>query len=351
MDRDYDGTLSELFESTDDSLSDIRRFPKGMHYDTKLALCLTGGKLPLLLDDCLLSKRIQSEHADSVLEKFKNKLKNSRAPGQGAEELFCNFRFLTILDSVVPLTKTSAIDQIKSFKKKLKKFFGAYRSLWVVGAIEVEIVNMSGMRLLQTIENAEGMRKLKTCEQLFNLWVKPEDRNNDSYALIHFHGLMFHRSENELHAINCDLKRKSEWSKIDYQTMMKRLSREYEGRIKPLTLSLEHIARYIVKGGTDRVGKYVYLRYKHNYSNGSIPNDLSELESDLKSDIISEVKDDYSNWDHMSLTYGETIFLAQLTHSMMYMNRAPKTDKNRGKGYLIILENRPGRASKRKKRK
>lgn len=351
MDRDYDGTLSELFESSDDSLSDVRRFPKGMHYDTKLPLCLTGSKLSPLLDDCLLSKRIQSEHAHSVLYKFNNKLKNSRAVGQDAEELFGNFRFLTILDSVVPLTRTSAIDRVKSFKKKLKKFFEAYRSLWVVGAIEVEIVNMSGMRLLKTEDNAEGMRKLNTCEKLFNLWVKPEDRNNDSYALIHFHGLMFHPFENVFDSINYDLTRRSEWSKVGHQTMMKGLTREYKKEFKPLTLSLEHIARYIVKGGTDRIGKYVYLRYKHNYSNGSVPKDLSELESDLKSDLISEVRDDFSNWDHMSLTYGETIFLAQLTNSMMYMNRVSKTDKNYGKGYLIILENRPARASKPKKRK
>ncbi len=340
MDRDYDETLSELFESTDDSLSDVRRFTKGTHYDKKLALCLTGKKLSPLIDDCLLSRTVQLEHADFLFEKFKNKLNNSALKGQDREALFKNFRFLTILDSLVPLTHKLAITRVKEFKEKLQKFFKQYEGLWAVGAVEVEIVNMSSMRLFRTEENAEELRKLNTLEELFKLWVAPEDRNNDSYALIHFHALVFHANVSKLDAVKADLAKVINWQKVGHQVMMKGLSRTYDGKHKPLIVSLEHIANYITKGGTDRVGDYVYLRYKHNYSHTTHdPEKLSE-KSSVKSDIISEVVDDYSYEDKMSFTYGETIFLAKLTHSMMRMNRVDSSHKLYRKAHLIITENR-----------
>jgi hypothetical protein len=347
MGREYDETLSALFESTDDSLSDIRRFPKGMHYDTKLALCLTGKKLSPLLDDCLLSRSVQGEHADFLLKKFKTKLNNSADIGQDREELFGNFRFLTILDALMPMTHESVMRRIKQFKKQLKKFFNQFESLWVVGAIEVEIVNMSGMRLFRTEENAENLRKLNTLEELFKLWVLPEDRNNESYALIHFHGLVFHPNVFRLNTVKEDLTKVSNWQQVGHQVMMKGLSRTYNGKHKPLVESLEHIANYITKGGTDRVGDYVYLRYKHNYSH--ITHDPKELEDEVvvKSDLISEVVEDYSYEDKMSFTYGETIFLAKLTHSMMRMNRLGKSEDLHRKGHLIIVEKRKKRSTKR----
>lgn len=322
-------------------------FKKGTHYQTKIKSALTGD-YEKYIEDSLLSRKIQDNHSKFLIEKCKNKISNHKGKGLDAERLFNRFKFMTIIDSLIHIDHEKVIERIKKFKKQLKMVFRKKHGLWVLGAIEVEIINMSNMRSHQAPSNDHEYRKLNLCEELLirdNLLI---DQRHTSYALIHFHGIIYSENEKTHDDLNSVMGKQKNWNFSKRQHQITGLTRYWRDKLKPLRTSLSDICKYLTKGGTDRVGQHVYLRYKHGYTHLDSSENTTEpfistinLPHQLENTHVKSV-------DPMSWNCQEIAFMARLTNSMMYFEKKPKNEKLRDKGYIIFIANRSARKKKSK---
>lgn len=337
--------LSEAETSFEQLLESIpeMRFPKGTWYKTKLHESLEQAGLLHLEHDCLLSKDVQAKHAAHLFKKTKIKFKNiSRIHRISADGLHENFRFITILDSVVPLNHDDALKKISEFRQELVKLFKKFRSFWVAGAIEVEIVNLAYMKAARSVGGPQEFRKLELCEKLLDRDVGKLYQVDDCYLLIHFHGLIYHPYPDNFDRCQSALAKNKRWSFGPRQVQFTKLSESWRGEPRTVRKNAEYLCNYITKGGTDRLRENVYMRYKFNYEHQGIDDDSQDEVLDSTNVLIMNKLKTAKVEDYMSWTNLQIAFMSKLTHSMMYQLGMRK-DKKVGMGHLIILAYRSSR--------
>lgn len=319
-----------------------RRFTKGVDHEDKLKEVLEVAGLSHLYESSLLNPVIQAEHASHIEKLVHLKVDSIRRTEfiprpELHERMNKEFKFLTIIDRVIPVYTEVFTDDIERFKKKLYEQFDKHPSLWVLGSIEIEMIHMPTFRANKPKANTEAGRKLKNIEASIKE-LGPFDSHHDSYFLIHFHGLVYHPRAGQLDKIKKSLEKDGEWNKHTRQVDLKALYVTSDGKPTTFEENIKRISYYLVKGGQSCKNGRPYLLYKVKYEKG----DTTYEDKDVEDDIIAanlESKIRYENDEYpLSLTKYEILCLTLYLSEMMKLKNEKKEIK--GKGYLVMKTKR-----------
>lgn len=317
----HEGFLEALKPSDPSQLFADTRPNLGTHKSTKLQRAL--GKKA---DTTLLSSTVAEKHAQQLEREFQNAY-GKLSKSQAAERL----RFVTILHDVVPLDVGEIAKSTKSLRELLERCIARTKrdALSLIGAIEIEVINMEFMRKRARTSKGE-QRKLHVLERMLAAskpGTDPSDCDNlpnrgggSSFALVHIHALVDlgddepARTEQVLDSV---LRRV--WN-LEYQIEIKSTFKH-----RKLTENFSDMARYMTKGGNDD------LRYSTRFGRNS--SDPDKLEQQMfRAGKISRSKDEDEKkvLDASSLTHQELEILGASLNRLM--------GKGAGRdGYLVRL--------------
>lgn len=295
-------------KSGQQSLDELRgklRFDIGKHKSKKLKLALGD-----LAGKTLLDSNVSKKHASRLEKQFLarwGKLSN--------EEVQARLRFLTVLHSLSPLDEREILNRISNMKAKLKDCCEKVRGIEVIGAFEIEILNLDKMRHLAQM--SDEARKLNTINEMLPAEEKSLFKKGiSSYALIHFHGIVDLKDGSEAKAEALTKSSKRWWSE-PYAVELKKLYGTFTVR-----KNLSNIAKYLVKGGNEN------LTYKIGYG--------YDTEEAINRHMIKTGKAtadaDFDGFENeMSLTIEEINILGRSIYGMMTSSGS----RNMKNGYLF----------------
>ncbi|MGZ4853227.1 MAG: hypothetical protein ACXV3D_08610 [Halobacteriota archaeon] len=283
-----------------DFLRSIIRPNLGSHKQTKLtsAGCDESGSL--------LHNNVAKLHAELLKRDYQKRL-GGLTRGAAQERL----RFLTILHTVTSLSQKNVIRAVGKMEAALHRVFDR-SGAWLLGAVEVEVVNISLLRRIGSLSEDET-RKLNVLEK-----ISAEETGSERGILVHFHGVVDLGRNSLLHEeqLRQKLKKIPVWRKSPYQIELKRLFKE-----RTVERNLRDISSYITKGGNDQ------LRYNAGFGRDLV-DDLDakmwragEGRADQGADTVT---------DERGLAIGEIKFLDDIWCTLM----ARKRNK---RGYLVRL--------------
>jgi hypothetical protein len=233
------------------------------------------------------------------------------------------------------LDKDAVMRAVEEMETALSRVFDGSET-WLLGAVEVEIVNVGLLRRIGTGGDDEA-RKLNVLQRLDETdaldaadersgsraleMVDSEtaDEHGSSRALVHFHGIVdlvdgnsslrekvFHERAKEMAC----------WLRSPYQIELKRLFKN-----RTVLQNVQEISRYLTKGGNDQ------LRYNAGFGR--------DLDQDLDAKIWRAGtgradKGGETVADERGLTVGEIAFLDSVWRELMDRN-------SDGRGYLLPL--------------
>ena len=278
-----------------------KRFISGTPHEERVKSSLVlGGNSKLYANSTLLEKN-QAKNALTTnalfQKKFKNLVRNEKAISSKFRKIKTekyNFyptddhsvadkrmRFLTIVHSVSALNKDAAMidvqELIKEFNKCLKKSSGI--SCYAV--VEVEVISFRNMKAAKEYE----LRESSKVEYIFDKYKEKEQRKLINYEIlgahlgdevlngeqgqlcIHLHGLIVGKNRTKLDDFLKILKSNKNWKSGSRRIQMEKFSRQCRGKDKPVSLSLQHISRYIFKGGCILNEGKPHLHYKISCGN------------------------------------------------------------------------------------
>ena len=188
---------------------------------------------------------------------------------------------------------------------------------WLLGAVEVEIVNLALLRRIGAKKDAEA-RKLNVLQRLYETNASAGSMNNhDKSVLVHFHGVVdLSNSSLRDDDLRNRAKRVAMWQRSPYQIELKRLFKN-----RTIAQNAHDIAMYLTKGGNDQ------LRYNAGFGRA--------LDEDLDAKIWRAgagraEKGADTVPDERGLTMGEIAFLDDIWLELMDR----KQDK---RGYLVRI--------------
>ena len=255
----------------------------------------------------LLHRNVAAQHGELLAEDYVKRLgKLKRA------EAYERLRFLTVLHSVVPLDKRKVFRAIQQMEVSLGRVFDG-SGVWMLGAVEVEIVSIALLRRKGSLGNDEA-RKLNVLEGLQRTSGFTKDYP-DSGVLVHFHGVVdLGNSTLREDQLRKRFSKVAAWQRSPYQIELKRLFSE-----NTVSKNLRFLASYLTKGGNDQ------LRYNPGFGR-----DLDE-ELDAKiwrSGLGRADQGGETSPDERGLTLVEIAFLDQTWRDLM-------DRKRNGRGYLV----------------
>lgn len=319
---------------------EVGRFAINTRNSVKLAKSLGVSNKRDLVGRTLLTPSVHSNHAEKLADRFLRQLdrlnvaalKKGRGVAQHAAKASVkdHIRFFTLLDSLVLVDEKLILEACHQMRKDIHKAVAETSGLWLLGCIEVEIVNMHMMRRIKNhgamIESE--MRKLDVLEVMAKRLGK-KGLDAASLALVHFHGIVTTADASQFDALRTQCNKNARWRKAGRQIQLKPLSDQFGGRRKSVELSLRDISKYITKGGNDWIGGKAYLRYKIGFDNNDVPDEDIWIQKNyrrneqLKLEIIHEGIE-----DALSMTGHDIATLASVIDSLMGLN-------NNRTGYLI----------------
>jgi hypothetical protein len=292
---------------SDETLEYLRsrlRFDIGKQQKTKLRV------LGDLANKTLLSTAVAHKHAEKLEKQF-----YSRWEGLTKTQIKERLRFITVLAELVPLdlAKTSeALDQMFS---RLKVVCGAVRVIEVIGAAEIEIVNIEKLKAMASV--ADEARKLDVIVSMMPAEEKSLYKTGiTSYALVHFHGIIDLGQDGKPKQAAIEKNCKRYWSD-KYAVEIKSLY-----STKSVKKNLTDIAAYLTKGGNEN------LIYKIGF--GYDAEDKIQRQM-LKAGKATKEGDYAGIENEMSLTIGEIEFLGKAINQMMERTGS----RNLRNGYLF----------------
>lgn len=306
-------------------------YNKGKSTKRKLISALKLGGYEDLLGRTLLCDEVHQKHSRRIDEKFKDRLNRYKALHAGSmkslsEIAASHIRFVTVLDSVVPVDASEATRRITRFKEDLRKYVGCVSGIWCLGVVEVEVVPLKLMSNLfkQARINGSEKRKFDVCEIMKDEYKDTLFAKEDSYFLIHFHGVAFAGSADKFELMRQQLNMNMYWRRADRQVEIKQLSQKFEGKPKSVERNLSDIAKYITKGGMDMFAGRRYFRYKlsFSYAEDGIGSEDEWMERKWRDDEeLKRIRQVEGIEDRQSMLPYEIIELAKVVDGMMGMNR------------------------------
>lgn len=321
----------------------------------KNALAISGESK--LYGKTLLDKPIRIKHKERMIGRFKKltdkiiNRENDKSLSQDAL-LRSRLRFITVVHSVESLSLVvdkyqassvqkydirKSIKAIKEMKTLIYSCIKEFKGVRCIGAAEVEIVNVAMMdKFQQSLDempiDSNFTRPDSTRRKLISIkQIMPKKyKKQEVVALIHFHGVIdlgpYHP---EVIKILLAERMKSEkmWSKTSHQIQIKSLTEMRGGKRKSVSKSLEHIARYITKGGNMLYQDDNYLRYKLSFDQDDLDSEIEITAMGYRSSLVSnelikrESKENGIE-NPLAMTPLEIVYLANVINKMMSINRA-----------------------------
>jgi len=280
------------------------RFDIGKHQKTKLRV------LGDLADKTLLADAVAEKHAAKLEKQFVERWGKFTK-----SEMKERLRFITILSELVPLDLEMTGRAIDSMFSCLKMVFSGIRGIEVIGAAEIEIVNIEKMKAMAAV--ADEARKLDVVASMMPAEEKGLYRTGiTSYALVHFHGVidLGAKGEENRQAIEQNCKRyRSEKYAVEIKSLYS---------TKTVTKNLADIAAYLTKGGNES------LIYKIGFGYDAEDKIQRQL---LKAGKATKEGDYAGIENELSLTIGEIEFLGKAINQMMERTGS----RNLRNGYLF----------------
>jgi hypothetical protein len=299
--------FKRLKESSNETLEYLRgrlRFDIGKHQRTKLKV------LGELQERTLLSKSVAEQHANRLAQQFRRRwgLLSKR-------EMSERLRFITVLSELVELNLDDTDGAVKRMFSKLEGALRQVRGIQVIGAAEIEVVNVDKMITMASV--ADESRKLDVVLAMIPSEEKSLYKTGVvSYALVHFHGVI---------DLGVNGEEKSEkLSKALRQWWSERYSVEVKSLYSTKTVreNLTDIAAYLTKGGNES------LIYKIGFGY----DDEDKIARQMLKAGKSKKEADYEGIENeMSLTIAEIEFLGRAIDRLMDR----KGSKNMRNGYLF----------------
>lgn len=225
---------------------------------------------------------------------------------------------------------------IKEFNHWLKKCKGI--SAYVV--VEAEVISYRNMKLLKE----QGLKN-NIKNEFYDKYKEKEHRKFINYGIlgthlgeevlegdkgifcIHLHGLLVAKNESTFDNALDILKSNKTWNEGTRRIEMKMFNEEFIGVNKPVTLSLNHISRYLFKAGTILNQGNPSLRYKIQAPNDQLTSCDEWLKSESKYDEFEDIdlskfddKKKNHTTDFLSLMPYEINLLAELNHTIINLN-------------------------------
>lgn len=243
----------------------------GTHNSKRLDSALKLTKLHHLIGNTLLTPSVHAEHSKNLGNRYLKKLEQvqDRAIQQGKPREFdarSEFRFLTLIHALEAPSIRRVYKAIDKLRRDLTEATEKSVGVWLLGAIEIEVISLEMMRQISSNRSVTEARKADVCEGLLTK-LPLQMHGLNYYFLVHFHGIAHARSSNRFEQYYTNLKQYKGWRTEARQIELKNLSEHYGGKKKSTEKSLLDIARYITKGGNDWIGSKAYLRYKLSFDN------------------------------------------------------------------------------------
>jgi hypothetical protein len=339
-------TFQHLKQNRDNALSRIKdevlkyRLLPNEHNKKLIRKVLKLANKEHLIDKILLSNEVWSKHQEMMLDRFNNvisridnqltktasKASNSKYSssiniGINRKEIIASrVRFMTLLHEVVPVDQDEVIASVDRLEKQIRKaFVGHLPSVRVVGAIELEFVNLELMRKA-TFEHEgkhSGERKRDTLDSM----LKPIHAHLDHAVLVHLHAIIDLGTSRDAEDVKSRVQQRirsfADWSQ-SHQLEIKLFSEEFRGKAKSLDQNLKHIAAYITKGANMLVAGKRYHRYKISF-------DQDDLGLNQDMCFVQEGTEDSRNMQFASIA-----MCAELLDKLMSKRRTRD-------GYVVTL--------------
>ena len=293
-------------ERSDETLEYLRsriRFDIGVQQKTKLKV------LGDLADRTLLANAIAEKHGERLAEQFKR-----RWGSFTKNEMKSRLRFITVLAELVPLDLEITSRAMNQMFTRLDYVFKGVKGIEVIGAAEIEIVNIEKMKAMASV--ADEARKLDVIVAMMPAEEKSLYKTGiTSYALVHFHGIVDLGSKGEENRQSIEKSVKRYWNQ-NYALQIKNLY-----STKAVKKNLEDIAAYLTKGGNEN------LIYKIGFGYDN----AEKLERQMLKAGKTAKQGDYAGIENeMSLTITEIKFLGEAINQMMERTGS----RNLRNGYL-----------------
>lgn len=280
------------------------RFDLGKHQKTKLKV------LGDLKDRTLLTKSVAEKQAKNLEKQFYGRWQTLTK-----NEMKERLRFFTLLYEVIPLDLNTVADSVDRMFAKLEAILRNVRGIEVIGAAEIEIVNIDKMKAMASV--ADEARKLDVIVSLMPAEEKSLYKTGiTSYALVHFHGVIDVGNNGEEKLRKLDNVCKRYWNQ-NYVVQTKSLY-----STKTVKKNLTDIAAYLTKGGNES------LIYKIGFGYDAEDKIARQM---LKAGKATKEGDYAGIENELSLTIAEIKFLGEAINQMMER----KGSKNMRNGYLF----------------
>lgn len=316
-----------------------KRFISGTGNEYKVKKSLELGKNSRLFSESILLAENQAKYAEVANALFQKKLVNLRRNEKAISAKFRKvktnkhnhyptddhsiaekrLRLLTIIHSVSALNVNDAISDVKKLIAEFTKLIRKCKGMSCYAVVEVEVISYRNMKLLKEYE----LKKSNGITPEFDVYREKEHRKLNNFELlgahlgedvlngedgqlcIHLHALITAKTKSTFSKFQVMLESNKIWSVGSRIIKMNKFSEEFRGKVKPVAVSLENIARYITKGGCILNEGRPYLHYKVN-----APNDiLTTYHEYLNSESIH---DDFSPSD--SLITDEDFLASELKY-------------------------------------
>ena len=324
-----------------------RQFDTGTQNATRLRKALIATRKSELLGITLLNPKVHTKHSDRLFNSmFDRWLRIESKVNEGIDEFNKNNEFqiqktpeheiadkfiraFTLLHSVCVLDNKTALEECRKLKQEFLNVIKETKGISVLAVIECEVISIKKMRELRDSSKDDEHRKLKGCEELIKdienqiQYIVSPDK---SLFLIHLHGTLFAKKEQQFDMFKENLLKNKQWCKTGFQVEIKKLSKLWNEKYKSIKTNLKHWSKYITKGGNDWNNGKAYLRYKVGF-NGSSEEDWITKNKRTNELLKQEHKEDGIT-DSLSMTVAEITELTLLLDALMGLQRNKK-------GYLL----------------
>ena len=286
----------------------------------------------------------QVQIAEQFETELKIKSKTKKIISSGHEIANKHIKFLTLIDGVCVVDAYEAIILAVGMRNEILETVRATKGISCLGVIEASIVAVKKMNDLASLFPDKDFYKFTAIDVLAERENLTEycSKEDASLFLIHFHGVIFAKKEEQFAIFKDNLKQNIRWNVASRQIKFSTLSEKckYSGKAKTVEQNLKHIASYMTKGANALKKELFNFKYKTKAS--SDEDWISEcLRNKSSKEFKRSLKEEYSvedDWielikieDTLSLSAYEIGEQIQLVDYLMDL------DDTRT-GYLINVE-------------
>ena len=251
--KELRGKTNEQLMKKFDKLALEKQFNVGTQNGTRLRKALAVTQKTELLHKTLLCSKVHAEHHEWLFTAmFSRFLKKKNEINGNADEFNKNNEFqiqklteheiadkfvraFTLLHCVCVLNHKTALAECVKMKKDFLDVVKETKGISVLAVIECEVISIKKMRELRDSSKDDEHRKLKGCEELIKdienqiqYIVSPDQ----SLFLIHLHGTLFAKKEQQFDVFRKNLLKNEKWFKTGFQVEIKKLSKLWNEKYK-----------------------------------------------------------------------------------------------------------------------